>query len=281
MSSTDLSGHVDFHQFSKLTSLSFLDLTHNLFTGSINDFSSRSLRILDLSNSKLQGHFPNSIFELKNLLLLSLSSNNLSGLVNFHQFSKLKYISGLYLSYNSFLSINFDSGVDYNLPNLEVLYLSSCNINSFPKFLPRLQHLHTLDLSRSKIEGSIPQWFHEKLLHSWENIQFVDLSFNKLQGDLPIPPNGIEYFSVSNNELTGDIPSTMCNATSLTMLNLAHNNLRGLIPQCLGTFPSLSVLNLQKNNLRGSMTQNFSKRNAFETIKLNGKTSWRDHYQSL
>ncbi|KAG5120839.1 hypothetical protein JHK84_039179 [Glycine max] len=252
-----------------LTQLSALDLGNNHLTGSIGEFSSYSLEYLSLSNNKLQGNFPNLIFQFQNLTFLSLSSTDLSGHLDFHQFTKLKNLYYLDLSYNSLLSINFDSTADYILPNLQFLYLSSCNINSFPKFLAPLQNLLQLDLSHNNIRGSIPHWFHEKLLHSWKNIDFIDLSFNKLQGDLPIPPNGIEYFLVSNNELTGNIPSAMCNASSLKILNLAHNNLTGPIPQCLGTFPSLWALDLQNNNLYGSIPGIFSKGNALETIKLN------------
>ncbi|KAG4964572.1 hypothetical protein GLYMA_14G044400v4 [Glycine max] len=278
-----------------LPSLLWLDLNNNHLTGSIGEFSSYSLEFLSLSNNKLQGNFPNSIFELQNLTYLSLSSTDLSGHLDFHQFSKFKNLFYLELSHNSLLSINFDSIADYFLsPNLKYLNLSSCNINSFPKFIAPLEDLVALDLSHNSIRGSIPQWFHEKLLHSWKNISYIDLSFNKLQGDLPIPPNGIHYFLVSNNELTGNIPSAMCNASSLKILNLAHNNLTGPIPsamcnassllilnlaqnnltghipQCLGTFPSLWALDLQKNNLYGNIPANFSKGNALETIKLNG-----------
>ena len=187
-----------------LPSLLELDLSNNLLTGSIGEFSSYSLEYLSISNNKLQGNFPNSIFELQNLTGLSLSSTDLSGHLDFHQFSKFKNLFYLDLSHNNFLSINFDSTADYILPNLQSLYLSSCNINSFPKFLAPLELLLNLDLSHNNIRGSILQWFHEKLLHSWNyTITHIDLSFNKLQGDLPIPPNGIEYFLVSNNELTG------------------------------------------------------------------------------
>ncbi|GAU14477.1 hypothetical protein TSUD_250170 [Trifolium subterraneum] len=131
------------------------------------------------------------------------------------------------------------------------------------------------------------------LLHSWKEIQYINLSYNLLQGDLPIPPYSIQNFLLSNNNFTGDISSTFCNSTSLIILNLAHNNLignissafcnawaltvlnlahnklTGMIPQCLGTLPSLSILDLQMNNLHGSMPRNFSKGNQFETIKLN------------
>uniref|UniRef100_A0A0R0GIZ8 Leucine-rich repeat-containing N-terminal plant-type domain-containing protein n=1 Tax=Glycine max TaxID=3847 RepID=A0A0R0GIZ8_SOYBN len=265
-----LNGTIPYWCYS-LPSLLWLDLSHNHLTGSIGEFSSYSLDYLSLSNNKLQGNFPNSIFELQNLTGLSLSSTDLSGHLDFHQFSKFKNLFYLDLSHNNFLSINFDSTADYILPNLQSLYLSSCNINSFPKFLAPLELLSNLDLSHNNIRGSIPQSFHEKLLHSWNyTIAHIDLSFNKLQGDLPIPPNGIEYFLVSNDELTGNIPSAMCNASTLNILNLAHNNLTGQIPQCLSTFPYLSALDLQMNNLYGNIPWNFSKGNAFETIKLNG-----------
>ncbi|KRH14703.1 hypothetical protein GLYMA_14G043300v4 [Glycine max] len=250
LSSNKLVGPISYWCYS-LPSLLVLDLSNNHLTGSIGEFSSYSLEFLSLSNNKLQGNFPNSIFQLQNLTLLSLSSTDLSSHLDFHQSSKFKDLYWLDLSHNSFLSINFDSTADYNLPNLQYLYLSSYNINSFPKFLAPLQNLVQLDLSHNSIRGSIPY-------------------FNKLQGDLPIPPNGIQYFLVSNNELTGNIPSAMCNASSLKILNLAQNNLTGHIPQCLGTFPSLWALDLQKNNLYGNIPANFSKGNALETIKLNG-----------
>ncbi|XP_027333331.1 receptor-like protein 6 [Abrus precatorius] len=272
LSSNMLSGTIPQWCYS-LPSLSNLFLQHNQLTGSISEFSSYSLEYLYLFNNKLQGNFPNSIFDLKNLSYLRLSSNNLSGQVDFHQFSKLKNLNYLDLSRNTFLNITIDNSVDYTIPKLEGLYdlyLSSCNINSFPKFLARLPNLQTIDLSHNKIHGNIPKWFHEKLLHFWKNILHIDLSFNHMQGDLPVPPYGIDIFLASNNNFTGDISSTMCNASTLYVLNLAHNSLTGKIPQCLGTFPSLSVLDLQMNNLYGNIPQNFSEGNGLETIKLNG-----------
>ncbi|AES99948.1 putative leucine-rich repeat-containing, plant-type, leucine-rich repeat domain, L [Medicago truncatula] len=253
-----------------LTSLVELDLNDNQLTGSIGEFSTYSLIYLFLSNNNIKGDFPNSIYKLQNLFDLGLSSTNLSGVVDFHQFSNCKKLFFLDLSHNSLLSINIESRVDSILPNLGILYLSSSNISSFPKFLAQNQNLVELDLSKNKIQGKVPKWFHEKLLHTWRDIQHVDLSFNKLQGDLPIPRYGIYYFLLSNNNFTGNIDFSLCNASSLNVLNLAHNNLTGMIPQCLGTFPSLSVLDMQMNNLYGHIPRTFSKGNAFETIKLNG-----------
>ncbi|XP_058748311.1 receptor-like protein Cf-9 homolog isoform X1 [Vicia villosa] len=229
-----------------LPSLLQLDLSDNHLTGFIGNFSTHSLKSLFLSNNNLHGHFPNSIFELQNLTRLDLSSTNLSGVVHFHQFSTFKDLNFLNLSHNSALSINIDSEAK-TLPNLLIL-----------------------DLSNNNIHGGISKWFQSILLNSWTNIYHIDLSFNKLQGDLPIPPNGIQYFLLSNNNFTGDIALSLCNVSSLKVLNLAHNNLTGTIPQCLGTFPSLLILDMQMNNLYGSIPTNFSEGIQFETIKLNG-----------
>ncbi|CAJ2653749.1 unnamed protein product [Trifolium pratense] len=269
LGSNMLSGTIP-HWCYNLPSLLVLRLRNNHLTDFIGEFTTYSLQYLYLSNNNLHGHFPNSVFELQNLTRLDLSSTNLSGVVDFHQFSIFKYLYYLNLSHNSFLSINIDSKVEsISSPYLEYLDLSFSNINSFPKLLARLPNLQSLDLSNNNIHGKIPKWFH-KLLNSWEYIYYIDLSFNKLQGDLPVPPYGIQYFLLSNNNFTGDISSTFCNASSLMILNLANNNLTGMIPQCLGTLPILSVLDLHMNHLYGSIPTNFSKQNRFETIKLNG-----------
>ncbi|KAK8466974.1 hypothetical protein PHAVU_008G210814 [Phaseolus vulgaris] len=193
---------------------------------------SSSLVSLYLLDTQIQAKLPTDILRLPNLQEIDLSYNeNLRGqLPNSNWTTPLRFLS-----------------------------LSS---TAFSGYIPdSIAHL--------KIRGNIPKWFHENLLRSWKNISSIDLSFNKLQGHLPIPPNGIEIFLVSNNELSGDISSALCNASTLFVLNLACNNLTGLIPECLGTFPSLWALDLQKNNLYGSLPHNFSKGNAFKTIKLN------------
>ncbi|CAK8537839.1 unnamed protein product [Lathyrus sativus] len=251
-----------------LTQLTYLNLAANNFEGFIGDFSTHSLEYLDLSNNNLLGHFPNSIFELQNLTDLDLSSTNLSGVVHFHQFLTFKNLHFLNLSHNSALSINIHSKSKTLPPQFQ--YLSSTNSNHFPKFLAPLANLNVLDLSNNNIHGKISKWFQSHLLSSWKNIDHIDLSFNKLQGDLPIPPYGIQYLLLSNNNFTGGIALSLCKASSLKVLNLAHNNLTGTVPQCLGTFPFLSILDMQMNNFYGSIPRTFSKENNFETIKLNG-----------
>ena len=109
-----------------------------------------------------------------------------------------------------------------------------------------------LDLSDNFLTG-----FHQlPVILPWTNLQFLDLSNNKLQGSLPIPPPSIFSYLVSNNTLTGEIPQIICNLSSLFVLDLSYNNLSGMLPDCLGNLGfSLSVLNLRRNNFHGNIPQ--------------------------
>ena len=111
-----------------LPSLVDLVLSKNQFRGlpeHISANSSHSLQSLHLSYNKLQGNKSESIFSFLNLTLLDLSSNNLSGSVNFPLFSRLQNLDSLYLSQNDQLSLNFKSSVKHSFPSLRSLDLSS------------------------------------------------------------------------------------------------------------------------------------------------------------
>ncbi|QHO27061.1 Receptor-like protein [Arachis hypogaea] len=223
-----------------------LDLSDTVFSEQIPNSVShlKSLNQLRLHECQFDGLIPVSLWNLTQLTQLDLSGNKLHGEIS-SLLSNLKHVTFLDLSHNTF------SG---HIPDV---------FDNFTK-------LDFLILSSNSLGGQIPYWFRDNLLHTWKSMYLIDLSFNQLQGDLPIPPNGINYFSVSNNNFTGGISSTICNASSLNMLILSHNNLTGKIPQCLGSFPSLQVLDFQINNFYGSLPENFSKSNDFATIKLSG-----------
>ncbi|KAH1063103.1 hypothetical protein J1N35_028090, partial [Gossypium stocksii] len=138
-------------------SLKEIGLSQNQFSGHIKEFQSKSLELIRLQNNKLQGPLPSSIFQLLNLTHLLLSSNNLSGVIDLGMFSNLPNLKYLDLSYNSLsLTSNTTSSVNHILPNLTNLFLSSCNLSEFPRFLKGDKSLESLDLSYNRIEGKIP-----------------------------------------------------------------------------------------------------------------------------
>ena len=175
LSNNLLNGTIPSWLFS-LPSLTEIDLNHNKLTGHINEFQSNSLKSIDLSDNELDGPIPSSIFELVNLTYLQLSSNNLSGIVETDMFINLENLIYLGLS-NNVLTLSNYSNSNCALPNLETLLLSSCNISEFPRFLCNQEALLFLDLSNNKIYGELPKC-------SWnigtETLSVFDLSHNML-----------------------------------------------------------------------------------------------------
>ena len=70
---------------------------------------------------------------------------------------------------------------------------------------------------------------------------------------------------LDNNQLSGEIPSTIGNLVDLDNLHLGHNNLSGEIPSEIGNLINLNYLSLDNNELTGqipnsicNLTLNFS-----------------------
>ncbi|XP_075656884.1 receptor-like protein 7 isoform X1 [Castanea sativa] len=260
-----------------LTQLTGLSLVSNQLTGQIPPWLGNLTQLthLDLGGNEFHGSIPQSICRLANLEYLSLTENNLSGRVDMDLFLKLKNLTALQLS-GVHLSFPINSTFNATTPKLELLGLNACNLTEFPTFLRSQHELMILFLSHNKIQGQIPNWIfnigkqtlllldlssnflttfvpsnHTPPILPWDSLLTLGLSFNKLQGSLPIPPPSITQYHVSNNKLTGEISPLYCNFSSIVMLDLSHNNLGGMLPKCLSKLSNLEVLNLQNNNFRG------------------------------
>ncbi|TYG82105.1 hypothetical protein ES288_D01G060500v1 [Gossypium darwinii] len=270
-----------------LPSLESLDLSYNNLTGPINQIQRpNSIQRVYLADNDIHGEIPTSFFGLSRLTQLDLSSNNLSGVIRSDMLSKLESLETLDLSTNNFSGvINLD--VPSKLKNLTEVNLSNNKLRQFPSFLRSAKSLRSLDLSNNKIQGSIFKWESE----GWEqlidfnlsnnsltsleqlpgkNILSLDLRSNRLQGPLPATPPSLQEFLISDNKLTGEIPPSICNLTSLDILDLSKNYFGGIIPSCLGNFSrGISVINLQKNNLSGKIPDFCVEFNSLTTLALN------------
>nr|XP_043620086.1 receptor-like protein 6 [Erigeron canadensis] len=238
---------------------------------------------IDLRGNQLQGPISKSFSNFKSLQYLSLDDNNFSGTVNLDTFLGLNKLQSLYLSDNrvSFVSTkNYTDGIIV-LPELRNLGLSSCNLKEFPPFLRFQAKLEVLLLDKNKIEGLIPMWMWNNSKETlrvldlsynfitgfpnlsqflpWAHLQAFSITYNQLQGPLPIPPKTIVFYDFSKNNLTGEIPSLLCELTSLLLLDLSSNKMSGTLPPCIGNLSSsLSVLDLKRNNFHGTMMNTFT-----------------------
>ncbi|XP_058210421.1 receptor-like protein 7 [Rhododendron vialii] len=263
-----------------MTQLSSLVLNENELFGEIPSWllNLTRLTILELFNNQLSGMFPSSISRLKHLEVLDLLSNILSGKVDLDIFQNLQNLYVLILSENK-LTVLETNRINATLPKFNSVGLASCNLKEFPDFLRFQDELELLDLANNGIRGLVPTWLwnisketmrdinlqgnfltgfeqHPNAI-PWISLRVLDLSVNRLQGPLPLPPPSIVSYVVNDNLLTGDIPPSFCQNSALFTLDLSNNHLSGAIPRCLAstTSDSLLLLNLSNNNFQGTVPQ--------------------------
>ncbi|RVW95116.1 Calcium-transporting ATPase 12, plasma membrane-type [Vitis vinifera] len=72
----------------------------------------------------------------------------------------------------------------------------------------------------------------------WFKMRILDLTSNMLQGSLPVSPSSTFDYSVSGNELSGQIPPLICNMSSLSLLQvlvLGNNLINDISPRWWGS----------------------------------------------
>ncbi|XP_058111829.1 receptor-like protein 43 [Magnolia sinica] len=263
-------------------------------------YSIRQLQFLselDLSDKHLSSVLPNFIGNFSYLTLLHIQGCNLSGsLPSFlANLSKLDYLD---LSFNELKKTDGRLDVIQNASSiqLEKIVLDHNKFQGMvPSFIFKLMKLEIISLSFNNFSGVVElglfQNFknlsvlnlsnkNQSIEDGGENrttiflcllseLDVLDLSSNMIEGPLLIPPPSTSFFSISNNKLSGEIPMSICNTTSLRVLDLSRNQLRGQIPQCLGEISdALVVLNLQGNELNGTLLQTFKEEYNLQTLIL-------------
>ncbi|XP_037494725.1 receptor-like protein 33 [Jatropha curcas] len=243
LSSNKFNGTIQLDRIQKLSNLTRLDLSYNYVTVESAASSSLSsypqLNTLKLASCNLS-KFPDLSNQSK-LIMLDLSENQITGLVP-RWIWKVGNGSPVYLN----LSHNHLDGLErpYSIPSLAVL-----------------------DLHSNRLKGRIP--------NPPPFVTYVDYSNNKFASVIPddIGKNLLVaiFFSLSNNRLTGVIPKSICNATSLQVLDLSNNDLNGELPACLiERSENLGVLNLRRNRFNSSIPNNFPRNCKLKTLDVSG-----------
>ncbi|PHT99263.1 hypothetical protein BC332_31870 [Capsicum chinense] len=257
----------------QLSSLKWLDLSYNYFSGSL--ISAKfgelsSLTHLNLLYSSFTGVIPEEISHLSKLQVLSISTVDPYRLrlepYNFQlllkNLTQLRELKLLFVNISSTIPLNFS------------FYLTSLSLSDtqlrgvLPERVFHLSNLEELYLPYNSLTGPIPSnEFKSKTLYA------VILKQNQLQGPIPtsvLDQQGLNYLILSQNNLSGQIASTVCNLKTLRVLDLRSNHFNGTIPHCLGEMSALQVLDLNNNRLSGTINTTFNTENQLSIINLYG-----------
>nr|GMD47088.1 receptor-like protein 12 isoform X2 [Ipomoea batatas] len=175
-----------------------------------------SLRFLNIQKNKFFGDIPFQLCYLKDLQLLNLANNNISGPIpwcfnNFTAMVNYGYANFIFLV-DPFGRV-YEENIYEDIKGLELEYTRN------------LEFLKSIDLSGNHITGEIP------------------LEVMSLQA--------LNNLNLSRNNLSGTIPQTIGNLSKIESLDLSMNAFSGPIPQSLSSLNFLSYLNLSFNKLNG------------------------------
>ncbi|KAA8517279.1 hypothetical protein F0562_017572 [Nyssa sinensis] len=220
-------------------------------------------RVLELTSCNIGGGIPDFISNLNQLAYLSLCNNSLSGTIPPWLFTlpKLCHLD---------LSLNNLQGVLPPSIQLHLSWWATALIlarNSLQGPIPILENIELIEFSRNNFTGNIP-----KHLGELSNIIYLSFSDNKLFGQIPFSfcqENSVMmHLDLSNNGLSGTVPNSLGNCTSLVSLNLGGNNFSGNIPSELEGAKNLSYLDLSGNHFDGPFPSFIQKLQMMEVLKL-------------
>jgi cytoskeletal protein RodZ len=148
----------------------------------------------------------------------------------------------------------------WTMTNLEHIFLHQNKLTgTLAEDVGNLQSLSRLFLSQNNISGLLPQSLGSSLNDTSRPLQWLSLSNNEFSGDLPSSwrLRNLLYMDLGFNKLQGTIPGNWTSRMSrLKHLYLDHNNLVGSLPTEFLSIGGgrLLLLELNNNQLTGEVT---------------------------
>ncbi|XWS44016.1 hypothetical protein CRYUN_Cryun15aG0009100 [Craigia yunnanensis] len=202
-----------------------------------------------------------------------------------------------------------------NLSSLSVLDLSNNGFNSsIPSWLFNISGLEYLDLNSNKIRGEIPDGFADmhflrnldlsensfiegkllrRNLRNLCNLLVLDLSFNKISGDIGLFTSSLsrcnncslESLHLGYNELGGFLPDSLGHLRNLKNLLLMQNYFLGSIPESIWNLSSLEFFDLSANGMKGTIPRSLGQLSSLVSLDINDN-QWEDviteaHFSNL
>jgi len=137
-------------------------------------------------------------------------------------------------------------------------WTTAANISTWKGVTIKNGRVSQLDLAGATLRGVLPPE-----LGNLTAIERLDLSNNELSGSIPSSLSGnfltkLKYLDLSANSFTGSIPAQIGSISTLEKLNLSNNQLEGSIPDKIIDLDKLEILRLNNNNLKGTIPNKFT-----------------------
>ncbi|XP_031498542.1 receptor-like protein 20 [Nymphaea colorata] len=293
------SGTIHLSSFQNLKNLSYLSLSDNELTVKVPDLDHHAaiflhLQDLFLSSCNIEGEFPQFLQNTKELVLLDLSHNKISGKMQTWVW-ELPQLERLYLSDNilcgfeeavnisSSMNLDLDLGSQTKFPSKKpfkiISLMSNLDLSNNiirgaipPTLFCNLLKLEVLYLSGNNLTGTIPN-----CIANLTRLDLLDLGGNQLQGLIPreliCDLSSLGLIRVKGNQLTDELARFLYNCSSeIWAIDLSHNRLMGSLPSnWLTSFRWLQVLDLSNNQLHGPIPNELDSRSiaSLRVINLN------------
>lgn len=191
---------------------------------------------------------------------LWLPEKHLSGTIT-PTLGDLPFLAHINLSHNQF------SGPFPHIQTLQTLDLSFNHFSSpLQLFLP--PSIQTLDISSNHFNGS----FHPSFLHHTFNLISFNISNNTLTGSIPSnicnTSQLVKILDFSMNRFTGPISPGLGQCSNLQVLRAGSNSLSGLLPHDLYNVTTLKEISLHDNQFSGLISNTIVKLPNLTTLEL-------------
>ena len=159
-----------------------------------------------------------------------------------------------------------------NLCNLREIRLSSNKWSQeIPEILESLSwclsdRLEILELSNSQLHGHLTDE-----LGVFKNLVTLSFDYNSISGPIPVSfgnLSSLTHLDFSNNQFNGTLLQNFGQLKNLVRLSFRNNSISGPIPVSLGNLSSLTNLDFSNNQFSGTLPQNFGQLSKLVTLYI-------------
>ncbi|CDP11083.1 unnamed protein product [Coffea canephora] len=207
--------------------------------------------------------------------VINITSSGIKGTLDHLNFSSLAHLTRFDLDRNA-----LHGTIPANIGNLSrLIYLRLASnqfvvsennfVGAMPRSMKNCSSLRVINVANNQLSGSISEEFG---IHP-------DVEFINLRANSTLPPVGLMchvYIRVIStfleNKFFGQLSWNWSGYLNLTALGISNNNLSGRIPSGLGELSRLQILYLSSNHLHGKIPRSLGKLTLLLSLKLHNNS---------